>query len=147
MRKITERQIALLGLLYINSLTFLQTFSPMADVARQHAAISFVFGCGVCVLSLWLLSAVLKRFPDKNLMQAVVERFPGSGRVLLGMYLLFFLFIAARDIRILADFTNSVLLNRTPILILGIMITATAVYISQGESGPSSGSAKSMCLS
>lgn len=132
MRKITERQIALLGLLYINSLTFLQTFSPMADVARQHAAISFVFGCGGCVLSLWLLSAVLKRFPDKNLMQAVVERFPGSGRVLLGMYLLFFLFIAARDIRILADFTNSVLLNRTPILILGIMITATAVYISQG---------------
>ncbi|MED4955967.1 endospore germination permease [Paenibacillus macerans] len=132
LKKITKRQITLLGMLYISSLTYLQTFSPMANVARQHAAISFILSGGLCVLSLWLLSAAQGRFPDKNLMQAIVERFPVSGRVLLAMYLLFFLFIAARDIRILADFTNSVLLNRTPILILGLMITATAVYISQG---------------
>lgn len=132
MMKITPRQIVLLGILYTISISYLQKLSAISDAAGQHAYISVLLGMLVCLLALRLISTVLKRFSDRNLAQALTGRFPVFGRVLLALYLLFFLFIAARDIRIVADFTNSVLLNRTPILILGLMITATAVYISQG---------------
>ncbi|MGG6314176.1 GerAB/ArcD/ProY family transporter [Paenibacillus macerans] len=130
--RVTRRQIILISILHIFSITYLQTFAPMSETAHQHAILSYAAGGLVCLLALWFISAALKRFTDKNLIQAVTERFPVFGRALLALYLLFLLFIAARDIRIVADFTNSVLLNRTPVLILGLLITATAVYITQG---------------
>lgn len=130
--KITKRQITLLGVLYIGSISYLHTYTLATQAARQHAVISYIISGLICLLSLWLVSTTLKRFSDRNLLQAMAGRFPIFGRILLVFYLLFLLFICARDIRIISDFTNTVLLNRTPVPILGLMVTATAVYISQG---------------
>ncbi|MNO13440.1 Spore germination protein [compost metagenome] len=130
--KITKRQIFLLGLLCIGSITYMQTFSMVSQTAHQHAFISYIASGLVCLFALWLISFTLKRFSNRNLLQALTERFPIMGRVLLALYLLFLLFISARDIRSIADFTNTVLLNRTPIPILGLLVTTTAVYICQG---------------
>lgn len=132
MMKITHRQLFLLGILCIGAISYVQTFSLVSQTANQHAFISYLASGLVCLLALWLVSFTLKRFSDRNLLQALTARFPVMGRGLLVLYLLFLLFISARDIRIIADFTSTVLLNRTPIPILGLMITATAVYICQG---------------
>ncbi|WP_068783893.1 GerAB/ArcD/ProY family transporter [Paenibacillus phocaensis] len=130
--KITKRQIFLLGILCIGSISCMETFSLVSQTAHQHAFISYIIGGLVSLLVLWLVSLTLKRFSDRNLLQALTVRSPAMGRVLLALYALFLLFVSARDIRGVADFTNTVLLNRTPIPILGLMITATAVYICQG---------------
>ncbi|MDU4695092.1 MAG: endospore germination permease [Paenibacillus sp.] len=130
--KITKRQIILLGILYIGSISYLQTFSLATQAAHQHAMLSYVIGGLISMVALWMVSMTLRRFSDRNLLQALAGRFPIFGRSLLVFYLLFLLFISARDIRVIADFTNTVLLNRTPIPILGLMVTATAVYICQG---------------
>ncbi|WP_178023271.1 endospore germination permease [uncultured Paenibacillus sp.] len=130
--KITKRQIVLLGILYLGSISYLQTFSLATQAAHQHAVISYIAGGMISLAALWLVSTTLKRFSDRNLLQALTDRFPIFGRALLVLYLLFLLLVCARDIRIISDFTNTVLLNRTPIPILGLMVTATAVYICQG---------------
>ncbi|WP_036644191.1 GerAB/ArcD/ProY family transporter [Paenibacillus sp. oral taxon 786] len=130
--KITKRQITLLGVLYIGSISYLHTYTLATQAAHQHAVISYIMSGLICLVSLWLVSTTLKRFSDRNLLQAMAGRFPVFGRALLVIYLLFLLFICARDIRIISDFTNTVLLNRTPVPILGLMVTATAVYICQG---------------
>ncbi|MGN7168640.1 GerAB/ArcD/ProY family transporter [Paenibacillus cellulositrophicus] len=132
MNKVTNRQFRMLGITYILNTTLIHVPSELANYAKQHAYLSF-FPAGIVVaLMFLLLSKSAKRFPGKDLFQSLNGRYKVIGRVITILYLIFFFIILARDIRMVADFTNVVLLPLTPIFIISIAITATVIYIARG---------------
>ncbi|EAA9756174.1 hypothetical protein C3550_25335, partial [Salmonella enterica] len=85
--------------------------------------------------SLWMLSRVQRRFPNQDLFESLVGRFPFLGRVTGLLYILFFLFIFARDIRLIGDYVSITLLETTPLSIIVVSLLVMAVFIVRGGLG------------
>ncbi len=131
-QKITPRQIVLLGVTYVLNITMINLPSQIIMVAKQHAYMPYLIGGVIVLIMLFFLTRSSRRFPGQDLFQSMASRFPVIGRVIIMLYILFFFLILVRDIRIMTDFTNVILLPITPILIIGLCITATAIYIARG---------------
>ncbi|WP_160045330.1 GerAB/ArcD/ProY family transporter [Paenibacillus sp. USDA918EY] len=132
MQKITARQVVLIGMIYVINTTLLNVPSQLITRASQHAFICYLLSAVLVLLMLYLLTRSSQRFPEQNLFESLKSRFPAVGRVILSLYILFFFMVLVRDIRIISDFTNVVLLPLTPILISSLCITATVIYIARG---------------
>lgn len=104
----------------------------MIEVAQQDAWLSYLPALGFAFLSLWMLSEIMSRFPERDLFAAMMNHLPFWGRVVSVWYVFFFFFIFARDIRILIDFTDIILLPQTPLIVIAILITLTATLITRG---------------
>jgi spore germination protein len=83
-------------------------------------------------LSLWLLAKVMSRFPDQDLFQAMIKRFPVFGRTVAFMFVGNFFTILVRDIRTVVDFINLALLPTTPLWVLSALSVFTIVLIAHG---------------
>lgn len=133
---VTGRQLVLLIMLLSVTGTLIQPHAQAIFYAKQHAYLSYIPVFIVMVASLWMLNRVQRRFPDQDLFESLVERFPFLGRVTSLLYIMFFLFIFARDIRLLGDYISITLLETTPISIIVLTLMVMAVFIVRGDWGP-----------
>jgi len=132
---VTGRQLVLLIMLLSITGTLIQPHAQAIFYAEQHAYLSYIPVFLVMVASLWMLSRVQRRFPKHDLFESLVERFPFLGRVTGVMYILFFLFIFARDIRLIGDYVSITLLETTPISMIALTLIFMAVFIVRGGLG------------
>ncbi|WP_440113861.1 GerAB/ArcD/ProY family transporter [Paenibacillus sp. QZ-Y1] len=132
---VTKRQLVLLVMLLSITGTLIQPHAQAIFYAEQHAYLSYIPVLLVLVLSLWMLSRVQRRFPKQDLFGALVERHPFLGRMTGLLYILFFFFIFARDIRLIGDYVSITLLETTPISIVALSLLVMAVFIVRGGLG------------
>jgi spore germination protein len=132
MKQFTTRQIVLLGVLMEVSITLVNTPTQAADYAHQHAYWTCAMAAIVICLPIWAMLKLKRRFPDQDLLQAIVSSHPVLGRMLLAMYLILFLIIFARDLRIITDLVEVVLLPMTPIVVISLIMLLTLVFMAKG---------------
>lgn len=132
---VTGRQLVLLIMLLSITGTLIQPHAQAIYYAEQHAYLSYIPVFFVMVASLWMLSRVQRRFPNQDLFESLVGRFPFLGRVTGLLYILFFLFIFARDIRLIGDYVSITLLETTPLSIIVVSLLVMAVFIVRGGLG------------
>lgn len=112
--------------------TLLTVNSQTVFYAKQQIWLSYLLVAAVILVPLWLLAKVLARFPGCDLFQAMVNRFPIIGRIISGLYILFFYFILLRDLRVVTDFTKVVLLATTPLAVIAFLIAVSAIFLAYG---------------
>ncbi|WP_339305171.1 endospore germination permease [Paenibacillus sp. FSL R5-0519] len=134
-QSVTYRQIVLLILLLSISGTLIQPHAQAIYYAEQHAYLSYLPVAVVMIASMWMISRVQRRFPNQDLFEALTDRFPFMGRLAGVMYILFFFFIFARDIRLIGDYVSITLLETTPISIVVLSLMIMAVFIVRGGLG------------
>ncbi|WP_025683981.1 GerAB/ArcD/ProY family transporter [Paenibacillus maysiensis] len=132
MKQFTTRQIVLLGVLLEVSITIVHAPAQAADYAHQHAYWTCAVAAIVLCLPIWAMLKLSQRFPDQDLLQAVVSSHPVLGRMLLLVYLILFLIIFARDLRIITDFVEIALLPLTPIVVISLILLLTLVFMAKG---------------
>ncbi|MDP1510376.1 endospore germination permease [Paenibacillus sp. CMAA1739] len=132
MKQFTTRQIVLLGVLMESGITLIHAPAQAADYANQHAYWTCVVAAIVLCLPIWAMLRIKRRFPDQDLMQAMVSSHPVLGRALLAIYLILFLIIFARDLRIITDLVEVVLLPLTPIVITSLILLLTLAFMAKG---------------
>lgn len=92
-QSVTSRQLVLLVLLLSMTGTLIQPHAQAIYYAEQHAYLSYVPVVLVMIISMLMVSRIQRRFPNQDLFEALVERFPFMGRLAGVMYILFFLHI------------------------------------------------------
>src|SRR5690606_33823548 len=127
--KLTSRQLVLIGALFALTDATMSVQAQMAAFARQHLWLVYVIAFLALLVPLWMLSRVSARFPGRDLFQVLVERSPVMGRVLVALYILYFLWIAAKDVRLTGDFVNITLLTRTPVGVIAAVNILAAVTL------------------
>ncbi|MEJ3718638.1 endospore germination permease [Paenibacillus polymyxa] len=132
MKQFTTRQIVLLGILMEVGITLIHAPAQAADHANQHAYWTCIIAAIVLCLPIWAMLRLKRRFPDQDLMQAMVSSHPVLGRLLLAIYLILFLIIFARDLRIITDLVEVVLLPLTPIVVVSLIVLLTMVFMVKG---------------
>ncbi|ADO58993.1 GerAB/ArcD/ProY family transporter [Paenibacillus polymyxa] len=132
MKQFTTRQIVLLGILMEVGITLIHAPAQAADHANQHAYWTCVIAAIVLCLPIWAMLRLKRRFPDQDLMQAMVSSHPVLGRLLLAIYLILFLIIFTRDLRIITDLVEVVLLPLTPIVVVSLIVLLTMVFMVKG---------------
>ncbi|WP_170948214.1 endospore germination permease [Paenibacillus sp. 7516] len=132
---VTSRQLTLLILLMSVTGTLIQPHAQAIFYAEQHAYLSYIPVFLVTLASMGMLNRVQSRFPDQDLFESLVERFPFLGRVTGLMYIMFFILIFARDIRLIGDYVSITLLETTPISIIVLSLLVMAVFIVRGGLG------------
>ncbi|GAB1158144.1 hypothetical protein YWY31_41690 [Paenibacillus illinoisensis] len=132
---VTSRQLTLLILLLSVTGTLIQPHAQAIFYAEQHAYLSYIPVFLVTFASMWMLNRVQSRFPNQDLFESLVRRFPFLGRVTGLMYIMFFLLIFARDIRLIGDYVSITLLETTPISIIVLSLLVMAVFIVRGGLG------------
>lgn len=132
MERIGRRQAVLIGATFIMAPALVIIPSHMILAAGQDAWIGFLPPLAAGALSLWALSAVMSRFdPEQDLATSLVSRHPYVGRAVLLAYLLYFQLVFIRDLRMLADVINVILLPQTPIPMIAFMIALTAFLVAR----------------
>ncbi|OMF66469.1 endospore germination permease [Paenibacillus sp. FSL R5-0766] len=134
-QKVTHRQMVLLILMLSITGTLIQPHAQAIFYAEQHAYLSYVPVVLVMTASLWMLSRVQRRFPEKDLFESLIGRFPLLGRLMGFLYILFFFFVFARDIRLTGDYISITLLETTPISIIVMSLMIMGVFIVRGGLG------------
>lgn len=134
-QSVTSRQIVLLVMLLSVTGTLIQPHAQAIYYAEQHAYLSYVPVVLVMIISMWMVSRIQRRFPNQDLFEALADRFPFMGRLAGVMYILFFFFIFARDIRLIGDYVSITLLETTPISIVVLSLMIMAVFIVRGGLG------------
>ncbi|AET57817.1 GerAB/ArcD/ProY family transporter [Paenibacillus terrae] len=132
MKQFTTRQIILLSVLMEVSITLVHTPSQAADYAYQHAYWTCAIAAIVICLPIWAMLKLKRRFPDQDLLQAMVSSHPVLGRMLLVVYIIIFLIIFARDLRIITDLVDIVLLPMTPIVVISLIMLLTLTFMAKG---------------
>ncbi|WP_134703473.1 endospore germination permease [Ammoniphilus sp. YIM 78166] len=132
MERISSRQLMIIGSAVVMDATLISVPGQMVGVAGQDAWMGYLFALAVPVVIWWTITRVLKRFPGEDLFSILVNQLPVWGRMLSVAYLLFFFFILVRDLRMLTDFIDISLLQRTPTVAIALLIIVTAMFIAQG---------------
>ncbi|MEK3825736.1 MULTISPECIES: GerAB/ArcD/ProY family transporter [Paenibacillus] len=134
-QKVTHRQMILMLMLLSITGTLLQPHAQAIYYAEQHAYLCYIPVVLIMFTSMWVLSRVQRRFPDKDLFESLVTRFPFLGRLAGLMYIAFFFFVFARDIRLTGDYVSITLLETTPISIIVLSLLVMAIFIVRGGLG------------
>ncbi|ASR45479.1 spore gernimation protein [Paenibacillus kribbensis] len=132
MKQFTTRQIVLLSVLMEVSITLVHAPTQAADYAQQHAYWTCAIAAILICFPIWAMLKLKRRFPDQDLLQAIVSSHPMLGRMLLAVYLILFLIIFARDLRIITDLVEVVLLPMTPIVVISLIMLLTLVFMAKG---------------
>ncbi|MDQ0494179.1 GerAB/ArcD/ProY family transporter [Paenibacillus brasilensis] len=132
MKQFTTRQIVLLSMLMEVGITGMHAPTQAADYAHQHAYWTCAMAAIVLCLPIWAMLRLKRRFPDQDLLQAIVSSHPVLGRMLLAMYLIIFLILFARDLRIITDLVEVTLLPLTPIVVISLIMLLTLTFMAKG---------------
>lgn len=132
MERISGRQVVLIGAVLASAAPLVTMQSQIYAVAQHDAWLFFIPAALLGMLMLWLTASVTRRFPEQDLYSALISRSPILGRLIAVGYILFFLFILARDLRMLTDFVGITLLPNTPVLILAVLVGLCAIGGARG---------------
>lgn len=132
MERISGRQLILIGIAFTLDSTLVNVPSQVIEAARMDAWLSLLAAALVLTLTMWLISKVMDRYPGKDLFEVMIGAVPFVGKGLALLYTAFFMFILARDVRMIVDFTNITLLPKTPIMLISILIVFTVFIIARG---------------
>ncbi|PZD95768.1 spore gernimation protein [Paenibacillus sambharensis] len=129
--RLSKHQVLLIGILYSYTSTNISVQAQSAYYVKQHIWLAQIIPAVLILLVLWLLSYIMKKYPDHNLFQIFKIRFPRLGRLLIVCYILFFFYVMFRDVRMTSDFVNAALLPRTPLILIGSLMVLTVVLIAR----------------
>jgi len=129
---VSNRQLILIGAMYTLDATLISVQGQMAQYAQQQVWLAHLLGAAIIAVPVWMLARVMSRFPNRDLFEALVERFPAMGRVVSALYVAFFFYILVRDLRMSVDFTNVALLPTTPLEVTAVMIVLSVVFLTTG---------------
>lgn len=132
MERISGYQLVLAACVLTTIITMSYLPSQAIHYARQHVYLSVLLSFAVLLLPLWLAAKVSARFKDSNLFQVIAQEYPLIGRPISALYLVFFLLILARDVRILTEFCSIFLLQNTPPYIIASLMILPAVMMVRG---------------
>lgn len=132
MQTISSRQLILIGAMFTLTTTLISVQSQMVWYSKQQIWLSHVLALLVMLLPLWMLSKVLARFPERDLFEVLVIRFPVIGRGIGLLYVLFYFYILFRDLRMAVDFTNVALLPETPLGITAGLVMFSVICLTYG---------------
>lgn len=127
MQQISRWQLILLGAGYMFDVTLMTLPAQMIEVARQDAWIGYLIAALLALVPLVLLTRSNQRFPGRSLIESLPDRAPTVGRIALCLYLLLFLYIFARDLRMVVDFVNIALLPQTPLPVIALLIVLAVI--------------------
>jgi spore germination protein len=132
LEKISDRQLTLIGANFVLAATLISVPAQVIEVAKENAWFSIFPVIAICTISLWLLSKIMARFPDQDLLTAMVSRYSILGRALTFFYLAFFFVSLTRDIRNATELINGILLRHTPLAAVTFLIALTVILIARG---------------
>lgn len=132
MERISGYQLCMLGCILPSVIKMTILVPQTFDMSRQHVYLPYIFAALLAVLFLWVAAKVSQRFKDQDWFQILTSRWPVIGRILIVLYLFLFLYLLARDLRILTDFTNIYLLQFTPLLAIALMFIIPVVFMARG---------------
>lgn len=133
MEKISERQLILIGIAFCLHSSLLTLPNAVFQTAYSDAWMCYLLAAVVIVLPLWLLGAVMKRFPDSDLFTVLKDRHPVVGRAVGLLFVFFYFLILCRDIRLLADFTDNTLLRDTPLVITALLLMSCILFLGRSS--------------
>lgn len=131
-RPLTERQLVLMIIMITLPMTLVHSPSDIVQFGQQHAYLCIILVYLVLLICIWLLSRTQRRFGSQNLFQAMIGRRPFVGRVIVGMYVLYYFYIMARDARLLTEYVDTTLLPLTPVMIILLCIFVMSGFIIRG---------------
>lgn len=117
---------------FIQSSSLLTSF--FTSITKQDSWIVVILGFIFSIPSLLIYTYIMKKFPDKNLME-INEIVFGTviGKVFSVLYLWFFLTLASLNTRDLGDFVQKTTMENTPpIIILGVFILLCSWAVRNG---------------
>lgn len=98
--------------------------------AKQDAWIVIIFSAIIGILLIVIYTELQKHFPEKNLIEIVIELLGKPiGRPLAFLYGLFFIYGSSRNLRDFTELMKITFLAKTPRLVLHITIMAVMVYV------------------
>ncbi len=127
--EVTRRQIVLIGTLYVISTSVLSVQAQAVAFTRQHMWLSYLVVFGVLLLPLWILFGLATRERDRDLFRLLIERYPVAGRIVTSVYMLYFFWIAVRDVRVTSDFLKVSIFQRTPMAVITAIIVWAVVML------------------
>ncbi|WP_158211491.1 GerAB/ArcD/ProY family transporter [Alkalihalobacterium alkalinitrilicum] len=131
MERISGIQTVFIGALYILTVGIKQSPILMFETAKQDSWISLIVAFFVMILSVWLFTRILARFPNDNLLEILKMYSPIIGRIIILIYLYFFILVIAHDIRFLIDLITVIFLPTTPLNIIGMFTLLLAVLMAR----------------
>lgn len=132
MERISQRQAVLIGVISTFDVILVNTFSLLTIIAKQDSWLVVPLTALPMIGVVWMLGRVSARFPDLDLFAALTLRWPVLGRLIVMGYLGLFLFLLARDSRMLTEFIGINLLPATPRVVVLALIALTAALIARG---------------
>lgn len=126
------RQLGLIGVNCLITVTAIHMPTQVIQAAGPDLWVSFLLAGALLLLLIWCLTRAVARFPNQDLFGALATRFPVAGRLLIFGYMLFFAQVFLRDTRMLIDVIKVILLQQTPLIIIGALVTATTILIARG---------------
>jgi len=129
---LSNRQLYMIGIILSVNSNVLIAPKLVIGSAKNSAWLSYLIAAAIVLIPLWMLTAITKRFPNQDIFQSMITRSAIIGKSITFLYSLFFLVILDRDLHILDQFVQIVLLPNTPRIITTGMIVFTAVVIARG---------------
>ncbi|MCI3921616.1 endospore germination permease [Paenibacillus sp. TRM 82003] len=128
---VSSRQLLFIGVGYTLNTTLISLPSQVIAIARMDAWLAYIIAALPIAVSIWLFSLVSRKYPGKDMFEILKERAPVVGRTIGAVYILFFFYILVRDLRMLTDFVNILLLQTTPLMIISLLIVATTILMAR----------------
>jgi spore germination protein len=132
MEIISQRQLILIGTSFVLNATLLGPLVQVIQKGGTDAWMSVPIAGLPALVSVWMLAATARRFPDRDLFQALAERRPVAGRIVGLAFIAYFFFLLCRDFRMLVLFINITLLEFTPLFVVAVLILVCTVYMARG---------------
>ncbi|AFC31687.1 spore germination protein [Paenibacillus mucilaginosus 3016] len=132
MEKLSERQLILIGIAYILNTTLISVPNLVLGLARMDAWFSYGAAVLFFLPVLWMLARISRRFPGQDLFSVMIDSMPAAGRFLAAVFIFFYLFVLMRDLRMLIDFVNIILLPLTPLTVTASLLVITVIMIARG---------------
>ncbi|MGI6005157.1 MAG: GerAB/ArcD/ProY family transporter [Christensenellales bacterium] len=124
--RISSTQFMFIAACFLQSSSLLTAF--LAAVTKHDSWLVVIFGFVACLPLVWVLAALMNRFPDKNLVQILQEVYgPVTGKILSVFYVWFFITLTSLNAMDLSNLAKLTIMDETPnaVLLVTCMLVAT----------------------
>ena len=126
-KKITQSQLIAIGCCYVMGTIIVSVF--ISSVLGRESWIAGPAGFVAFLPALLTFCALTKKYPGKSLFEINEEVFgPAAGRIMSGIYLVFFLSIMALNVLESTNFLSFYVMPKTPSLAIAVVIVTACVY-------------------
>ncbi|NLY46393.1 MAG: endospore germination permease [Tissierella sp.] len=131
-RKISRTQFMFSVACFIQSSSLLTSF--FTSITKQDSWIAVILGSIVSIPTLLIYSYIMKKFPDKNLIEINDMVFgPIIGKIFSIIYIWFFMTLSAINTKDLGEFVQKTILDNTPsIIIVGALLLLCSWTVRNG---------------